>query len=118
MSAPELDIAAVLTHYGADLTRVSEHGWRSIRCPFTENHSRDDKCASGRVNLALNAYACMACSIKGDAISLIKQREGVDFQGALQFAEDILGSSVGGVRRPARKTAAEQRSQWRDTLFG
>jgi DNA primase len=118
MQAPELSIATVLTHYGADLTRVSEHGWRSIRCPFTDNHARDDKRASGRVNLSLNAYACLACGTKGDAIGIIKQREGTDYPGAIQFAEEILGQCVEGVRRAAKRAAPVERSKWRDTLFG
>lgn len=116
MQAPELSIAAVLEHYGADLARVSEHGWRSVRCPFTDKHT--DKRPSGRVNLALNAYCCLACGTKGDAIKVIREIEGLDFQGAVQFAEEILGQSCGDVRKPTRRTAPVQRSQWRDTLFG
>jgi DNA primase len=84
-----------------------------MRCPF-----HDDKQASASVNLAKGAFRCHGCDAKGDAIGLIKTREGLDYQGAIQFAEEILGRSCGGVRRPARKTAAQQRSQWRDTLFG
>jgi DNA primase len=113
----ELSIATVLEHYGADLTRVSEHGWRKIRCPFTDNHKRGDRVPSASVNLAENAFACHACSAKGDAISLIKDQEGTDYQGALKFAEEVLGQSVDGVRHPARRASPVERSEWRDTLF-
>jgi DNA primase len=113
VQAPDLGIAEVLEHYGADLARVRETGWRPMRCPFHK-----DNRASASVNLAKGGFNCHGCGVKGDAISLIKSQEGLDYQGAIQFAEEILGRSCGGVRRPARKTAAEQRSQWRDTLFG
>lgn len=113
MQAPELTIAAVLEHYGADLARVRETGWRPLRCPF-----HDDKLASASVNLAKGAFRCHGCDAKGDAIGLIKAREGLDYPGAIQFAEEILGQSCGDVRSTAKRAAPKQRSQWRDTLFG
>lgn len=113
MQADGLSIAAVLEHYGADLHRVGEHGWRPLRCPF-----HDDRLASASVNLAKGAFRCHGCAAKGDAIALIKQQEGTDYQGAIQFAEEVLGASCGDVRRAAKRAAPKQRSQWRDTLFG
>lgn len=81
MSA-DLGIAGVLEHYGADLSRVRASGWRPVRCPF-----HDDRNASAGVNLDKNAFACHACGMKGDAISLIKKREGLDFNDAIRFAQ-------------------------------
>jgi DNA primase len=107
----ELSIAVVLEHYGADLSRVRETGWRPLRCPF-----HDDRTASASVNLAKNAFACHACAVKGDSIGLIKHQEGLDYKGALQFIQEVLGQSVGDVRRPAT-TRKRPTSQWRDRLF-
>lgn len=95
-------IAEVLKHYGADLTHVPEVGWHDMRCPFSDGHANGDRTKSARVNLAEGAFACMACGVKGDAWALIKDREGLDFRGALDFARDRLGVDHGGSRGRAR----------------
>lgn len=111
MQADGLSIAAVLEHYGASLHRVSEHGWRPLKCPF-----HDDKQASASVNLTKGAFKCHGCDAKGDAIGLIKSQEGLDFNGALQFAQEVLGRSVGDVSRSAQRPKRKP-SRWREQLF-
>ena len=108
----DLTIAAVLEFYGADLTRVAATGWRSLKCPF---HS--DQHASARVNLELGAFKCHGCEAYGDAISLIEHTEGLDFRGACEWSENILGASHQGIHEPAKKRQARKRSVWRHTLF-
>lgn len=105
-------LSEVLTHYGADLSHTPEHGWRSIKCPFHE-----DRTASARVNLDIGGFACLAghCAIKGDALKLIQIKEGLDYQGAKQWAEEVLGQSFGDIPRSAPKP--RQKSRWRQTLF-
>jgi DNA primase len=105
-------IEKLLEHYGADMHRVSDRGWRSIKCPF-----HDDKHASARVNLDKDAFACLACGVKGDTISLIKEREGLDYHAAVRYAEEISGQVVPGVRRTAQDERKRPKSQWRDRLF-
>jgi DNA primase len=105
-------IDKVLEHYGADLHRIRETGWQNVKCCFHE-----DAHASASVNLAKGGFACHACGIKGDAISLIKLREGLDYRGALTFAETVLGQSVGDLRRPASHDQPRRVSQWRDKLL-
>lgn len=103
---------AVLEYYGADLSRVSETGWRALRCPF---HA--DRLASASVHLGKGAFRCHACGVKGDAISLIKDREGLDFNGALNFTAEVFGQRVEGVRHTTRKDKPRSVSRWRDRLF-
>jgi DNA primase len=112
MATPDLDIAAVLEHYGADVSRVSTVGWRPVRCPF-----HDDRNASASVNLNLGGFRCHACDVKGDAVSLIKQREGLDYRGAVAFAQEVLGKSVTGVRGSANGAQPKRPSRWRERLF-
>lgn len=84
-------IIKVLAHYGAeDLPETI--GWRSIRCPF-----HGDQHASARYccNEDVSAFKCMACSAQGDAISLVKQQEGIDYKEALVFIEQITGEAMG-----------------------
>lgn len=108
----ELTITQVLEHYGADLTRVRPYGWRSIKCPF-----HGDRMASASVNLEKGAFACHACGMKGDAISLIKRNEKLDYRSALEFAERELGSVVSGLRGTIRDRKPERRQRWRDRLL-
>lgn len=84
-------ITKVLAHYGADdLPETSS--WRSIRCPF-----HDEKHASARYchNEDVSAFICMACGVKGDAISLVKQQEQLEYREALEFIEQITGENLG-----------------------
>ena len=103
-------ISEVLEHYGADLSHVPEHGWRSIKCPF-----HDDTHASARVNLEKGGFACLACAIKGDAIKLIEEREGLDYPGAIGWAQEVLGQSGGHLPRAAPRK--REKSKWRQQLF-
>lgn len=113
MSQAGLTIAAVLEHHGADLHRVRETGWQPLRCPY-----HNDRTASASVNLAKGAFCCHACGVKGSAISLLMDREGLDYEGALQFAEEALGQSVERVPQSARRGASKrQPSRWRERLF-
>lgn len=106
----ELSVADVLSHYGADLTHVPDYGWRSLHCPFHQ-----DRMSSASVNLEKGAFCCHGCGMKGDAISLIKRNEHLDYGGAIEFAQRTFGASVAGVRGPAKEKARRQR--WSDRLF-
>src|ERR1019366_1417670 len=94
---PEITITQVLEHYDADLSRVREHGWCPVKCPF-----HDDSHASGSVNLALNGFKCHTCDVSGDAWSLIMKVETLDFRGACDWARRALGAVSGDVQ-PATK---------------
>ena len=86
-----VSITKVLAYYGAeDLPETI--GWRSMRCIF-----HPDQHASARYccNEDVSAFKCMACPAQGDAISLVKQQEGLDYKEALAFIEQITGESMG-----------------------
>lgn len=102
-------IHRVLEHYGADLARVQEHGWRSVRCPF-----HPDRTASARVNLEKGGFICLACGVHGDAIGLIKDREGLGYLGAVEFAK---GLGVHVEHRSSSREEPRRASKWRETLF-
>lgn len=104
-------IAKVLESHGADLSRVSEVGWRPLRCPY-----HDDKQASASVNLNLGGFRCHACGMRGDALKLIQEKEGVGYKDAVAIAEALSGERLAGVRLTTHRTTPRKRSKWRDTL--
>jgi DNA primase len=96
----DLTIAQVLEHYGGDLTHVSEHGWRPIRCPF-----HTDRVKSASVNIEQNGFKCHGCEMKGDAIGLIMTRENLDFGAANEWAQQIFGQGVSRVHTAKKKAS-------------
>ena len=104
-------IVKTLEHYGADLNRTATVGWRPLKCPFHE-----DRNASASVNLNLGGFRCHACGVSGDALKIVMEQEGLGYTDAVKFAEEVLGTSVGDVRRPANEPKRRP-SRWRDRLF-
>lgn len=66
--------------------------WISCRCPF-----HGDESPSAAVSLTRNAFKCFACPVKGDAISLLEEREGVSFAEAIRIAKEVSPSSNGEI---------------------
>lgn len=106
-------MGALLTHYGADISRTPIQGWRTIKCPFHE-----DNHPSGRVNLGRGAYWCPVCDKSGDTISLIKKIEGVDTRSAFEWANDVLGESRVGIPFTTSDVRRTNRPVGRYSLFG
>lgn len=111
----ELDLGPVLIHYGA--TRLpSRYGWHSMRCPFPE-HS--DSTASARVNLDIGGFVCLGCGISGDAIKIIRDREGLNFEQAIEFAGEVFGASVTPIHDADAKSKSSRqfgRNRWKEIL--
>jgi len=111
---PELSIADVLRHYGAEVVPESA-AWRSMKCPFHE-----DRTASGRVNTELNAYKCLGCPFAGSPLSLIKRKEKLgSYDEATEFARTVLGKSVSRVQRTVSKSVKRRplgREKWAGIL--
>lgn len=111
----ELDLGPVLIHYGA--TRLpSRYGWHSMRCPFPEH---EDSNASARVNLGAGGFVCLACGISGDAIKIIRDREGLSFGKALEFAREVFGASVTPISESVSQPGTSRkfgRNKWKDIL--
>jgi len=113
--SPKLSIAAVLIHYGAN-SLPGGVGWKSMRCPFPEHNDRN---ASARVNLELGGFRCLACGVSGDAIKIIREREGMSFGQAVVFAREVLGASVETVPRSIhgpKKSGKLGRNRWKAIL--
>lgn len=111
----ELEIGPVLIHYGAT-SLPGGVGWRTMRCPFPEHNDRN---SSARVNLELGGFICLACGISGDAIKIIRDREGLNFADATKFAREVFGASVetvsSGVQR-SKKRKPIGRHKWKEIL--
>ncbi|TDB90928.1 hypothetical protein E1264_03730 [Actinomadura sp. KC216] len=91
----DLDIVPILEHYGFDVPDPEPgEAWTKVLCEF---HGESNASAS------YNQYAfhCFACGVKGDAIAIIMGREEVDFAGAKQFYEGVVGEGVTEVPRAA-----------------
>jgi DNA primase len=110
---PELTIAAVLRHYGAE--KVPEGiGWHTMPCPFHE-----DSTASAGVNTGVDAFTCHACPYAGSPISLIMRKESIGRVEAIEFAGQILGASVSRVQRTVSKSGSRRplgRERWKSIL--
>ena len=58
-------------------------GWQEIHCINGAAHAHDDRLASASVKIHEGAYNCHACGLKGDALSIVQELEGLDFKGAV-----------------------------------
>lgn len=108
------EIWKVLDFFGAD-SPPDSGGWQPMRCPFHQ----PDATKSGRVNPSEGAFACLGCGVKGDAISLIMQRERIDFVRALDRYKEVTGGEVPDLqrstsRKPGRRVLRQQRDYDRD----
>lgn len=113
--APKLQIGPVLIHYGAT-SLPGGVGWRTMRCPFPEHNDRN---SSARVNLELGGFVCLACGVSGDAIKIIRDREGLSFAKAIEFAREVFGASVEQVPFTVSRGSKPKRigrHKWKDIL--
>ncbi len=107
------DIVAVVTKY----TQLRRSGTRWVGlCPF-----HTEKTPSFSVNQELGVYRCWGCGEKGDAISFVREKELLDFVGAVELLAGWAGITLRysdhdggeGRKRRARLVAAvEQAVDW------
>ena len=57
----------------------------------------DDRQASASINFRKNLVKCHACGFSGDALQVIRTKEGCDFGTALSLAQTIAGEGNCGV---------------------
>lgn len=91
MEGNDLSNVKVLEYYGV-FNPPEGPGWKPVTCPF-----HDDSTASAGSNGS--GFVCHACGVRGGPIQLLMQREGVDFDSAVQLAEEITGEVYGSLRR-------------------
>lgn len=76
-------------------------GDQLVLCPV-----HDERRPSCSVNLDKGLFNCKSCGARGDAIDLVKLKEGLDFASAKRFCEESAGGlddSVRGQSRPSRR---------------
>ncbi|WJJ56545.1 CHC2 zinc finger domain-containing protein [Mycobacteroides abscessus] len=104
-------IATVISHYYPDWSPPNPGpGWRRCLCPF-----HGDETPSGAVHYGYDAFSCLACGTKGDAIAIVKAREGVNYSEAKRRIQEILERGDGEVPpsvsgQPRRRVFGESTS--------
>lgn len=93
MTDEGFDIIAILEHYGWEL-RGPRVGWYSTRC-----YEHDDAHASATINVGVGAVKCMACDFKGNAVSIVAQKEGLNYRDAISRAKELSGTSNSNLYR-------------------
>lgn len=96
----ESRIVAVLRHYGADPPEGYGDTWRAMHCPFHE-----DTRPSAALNEHLDAFSCLGCGVKGNSVTLVMDREGMDSREADAFAATCAGDGDGAVRADSTGSA-------------
>ncbi len=79
-------------------------------CPF---HS--EKTPSFYVNDSEGFYHCFGCGVSGDAISYLRESDGMDFMEAVRYLAELAGMQV-PASQPQDPKQAEQRKQSIDVL--
>lgn len=87
-------ISQIIKHYYPDWEPPPDtgKGWARTRCPF-----HGDETPSGAVHYGYDAFSCLACGTKGDAIAIVKAREGVNYSEAKSRVQEILEGGDGEV---------------------
>lgn len=110
---PRPDLQAVLRHYGS----FAEHS--GVHLCVVHDESRP----SMSVDLDKQVVNCHSCGFGGDAYSIIQHKEGLDFHGAVSFAESTgfdgatpsqqEGATVLGRKRAAPRKERGGRTGWK-----
>ncbi|WP_084206624.1 CHC2 zinc finger domain-containing protein [Segniliparus rugosus] len=81
-------IAEVITHYFPEWEPPADRGheWARCLCPF---HGEDNPSAA--VSYRLEAFNCLACGMKGDAIGIVMKHKEVSYSRARRIVEEIGG---------------------------
>ncbi|MEE9415682.1 MAG: CHC2 zinc finger domain-containing protein, partial [Acidimicrobiales bacterium] len=82
----DTDIVALISQRVA-LKRVGRR-WSGL-CPF-----HNEKTPSFSVNSELGFYHCFGCKASGDAITFVRELDGLDFVGAVEFLAQKSGVNL------------------------
>ncbi|AFL48113.1 DNA primase [Mycobacterium phage Aeneas] len=88
---PETPIVSVIEYLVPGWIPPDDNGrlWVACLCPFHEE-SRP----SAAVSFTLNAFKCLSCSAKGNVITLLMAIEEVNYQTAVERAQELSPSGV------------------------
>ena len=95
---------------GKRVKLVPKGGRLAGLCPF---HS--EKTPSFYVNDSDGFYHCFGCGVSGDAISFLRESDGMDFMEAVRYLAEMAGMAVPN-SAPVDSQKAEQRKQAIDAL--
>ncbi len=99
-------IVEAIQRYYPDWEPPPDHReWNKCLCPF---HGESNPSAA--VSYELDGFNCFACSTKGDAISIIRQEEGVGFVEARRIADAICGGVEAHTRMGRSLRSVKQRT--------
>lgn len=98
----KFDIRRVLEFYDAEHL-PSRGGWAKIRCVIHEDGS-----PSASFNELEGRFRCFVCDFFGDAIDLIRAKEGSTWHEAVKRAQEITGQD-GSFKAPEAVTAKARR---------
>ncbi|BBC53853.1 putaive DNA primase [Mycobacterium phage PP] len=110
MSEP-LIVRVIQRYYpGWEPPKDTGRDWLKCCCPF-----HGDTVASAGVSYSLNGFRCLACGVKGNAVTLIKQQEEVSFAEAERIAaglSDGCGEPLPqkSSRKPSRRVFGDKGS--------
>ena len=91
-----------------DLRRAGPGRYMGL-CPFHE-----ERTPSFSVEADKKVYHCFGCGASGDVFTFVRETEGLEFGGALEFLADRYGVSL---ERDAEDPAAAARRERRDRLY-
>ncbi|QHB41238.1 DNA primase [Mycobacterium phage Chupacabra] len=102
-SGSEPLIVTVIHRYHPEWDPPEDNGkdWIKCLCPF---HAEDRPSAA--VSFERQAFSCLACGVKGDAVTLIKKQEEVSYAEAQRISQSLSPGSNGAVpQKPARQSS-------------
>ena len=103
MTITDSPIIKVILRYHPEWEPPDDNGyeWVQCLCPF-----HGDTTASAAVSFDLQAFNCLACGVKGDAIAIIKSVEEVNYPTAKRIAEEVsVGCDVPVQSKPTGKSS-------------
>ena len=109
-SVEAVKLAADFVDVVSARTQLRKSGARySGRCPF-----HDERTPSFSVNAVDKLYYCFGCGAKGDLITFVRETEGLDFTGAIEWLGDRFRVPIEYEESSPAQDAARKR---RDRLF-
>lgn len=95
-AVPKPNICDVYDHYGLKVLGPDRGGWRKAECPLPDHEDRNP---SASINEDNCRWHCHRCDRSGDALDILKEREGVTrFSSLVKLCEELFGGSDQQVR--------------------
>ena len=104
-SVEAVKAAADIVSVVEDRTSLRKQGARLVgRCPFHE-----ERTPSFSVNPGQGLYYCFGCGAKGDLITFVRETEGLDFAGSIEWLAERFRVPIEYEESSPQQDAARQR---------